>query len=160
MTSFDLVFNFSGQRLTLAVLDPVLRRNYFSLRPGLLLKYLEGKKKGAKRTLPTKLLLMRFLRKLLIISRIDSLNIFVKGVPLHLSQLFNFLNRPLPHLFLDPLTGKTVDETGDEYANFLHQSIFFMRSKPYGFQKSRKRGRVKRKIRRKIISSARVIDEL
>ena len=160
VTAFELILNFSGQKLTLAVLDPILRRNYFSLRPGLLIKYLEGRKKGAKRTLPTKLLLMRFLRKLLIISHIDALNIFVKGVPLHLAQLFSFLNRPLPHLFFDPVGGRTIDETGDDYAVFSHQSIFFTRSKPYGFQKTRKRGRVKRKIRRKIISSARVIDEL
>lgn len=156
----NLIFRFNQRRLYLAVLDPLKGRNYFSLRPGLLLKYLEGRKKGAKHVLTTKLLLMRLLRKLLIVSRLDFFDILVKGVPLHLPQLFSFLNRPLPHVIYDPVNGSTIDETGDDYYKIRYHSLQFLRGKPYGYQKTRKRGRVKRKVRRKIINSARVIDEL
>ena len=157
---YELVLNFNGSRFTVALLDPFLRRNYFSLRPGLLIKYMEGRRKGARKTLPTKLLLMRFLRKLFIVSKLDFFEIHVKGVPLHLAQLFNFLNRPLSHTFFDPLSGKTIDETGESHNSFSYKAIYFVRYKPHGYQKTKKRGRIKRKIRRKIISTARVIDEL
>lgn len=157
---YSLVLNFNGSRLTLALLDPLLRRNFFSLRPGLILKYLEGRRKGAKRTLPVKLLLMRFLRKLLIVSKLDNFDVQVKGIPLQLAQLFNFLNRPMSHTFVDPFTGKVVDETGDFHTSFTYSMLTFIKYKPHGYQKTKKRGRIKRKIRRKIISSARVIDEM
>ena len=156
----NLVMRFNRQRLTLSLLDPFQSRNHFSLRPGLLLKYLEGKRRGAKRTLPLKLLLIRFLRKLLLVSQVRSVRLFVKGVPLHFTQLFTFLNRPLPYTLFDPVTRRTIDETGDSYLKLTYHLLFFTKSKPYGYQKLRKRGRVKRKIRRKVISSARVIDEL
>lgn len=155
-----LVFRFNRHRLAISLLDPSFRRNHFSITPGLLLKYLDNRKKGAKRSLPLKLLLVRFLRKLLLVSRVTHLVLVLRGVPLHSSQLFNFLNRPLPHVITDPLTRRPIDETGDLFTSLRFDSVSFVKSKPYGFQKSRKRGRVKRKIRRKIISSARVIDEL
>jgi len=156
----ELIFKFNRHRLAIALLDPFLRRNHFSLTPGLLIKYLEGKRKGAKKSLSVKLLLVRFLRKILIVSRVDSFALIMKGVPLHGLQLFSFLNKPLSHVIRDPITRKPIDETGDEYKKFSYQSLHFLKPKPYGYQKTRKRGRIKRKIRRKIISVARVIDEL
>lgn len=156
----ELIFKFNRHRLSIALLDPFLRRNHFSLTPGLLIKYLEGKRKGAKKSLSVKLLLVRFLRKILIVSRVDSLALIMKGVPLHGLQLFSFLNKPLSHIIRDPITRKPIDETGDDYKKFSYQALHFLKPKPYGYQKTRKRGRVKRKIRRKIISAARVIDEL
>lgn len=140
-------------------MDYFKRRNYVSLLPGLLIKHLEGRKKGAKKLLTTKLLLVRFLRKILILSGIDHLTILVKSLPLHLPQLFNFLNKPLPHIIKDPLTGKLIDETGETFMRFKYYSLYFLNPKPYGYQKMKKKGRIKRKIRRKIIRSASVIDE-
>ena len=140
-------------------MDRFKKRNYISLLPGLLLKYLEGRKKGAKKLLTTKLLLVRFLRKILLLSNIKHLAMIIKSVPLHLPQLFNFLNKPLPHVITDPLTRKTIDETGDVYTTFKYFSLTFLNPRPHGSQKVKKKGRIKRKIRRKIVRSARVIDE-
>ena len=83
----------------------------------------------------------------------------VKSVPLHLPQLFNFLNKPLPHAITDPFTKKIIDETGEHFTTFKYHSLLFLRPRPHGYQKVKKKGRVKRKIRRKIVRSARVIDE-
>ena len=127
--------------------------------PGLLIKHLVGRKKGAKKALTTKLLLVRFLRKILLVSRIKRLHMVIKSLPLHLPQLFNFLNKPLSHIIKDPFTKKSIDETGEEYTIFEYYALTFLYPKSYGYQKTRKKGRIKRKIRRKIVRLARVIDE-
>jgi hypothetical protein len=158
-TVHNLVLKFNQHQFFISLLDPAKRRNYFSLLPGLLLKHIEGSRKSAKKALTTKLLLMRFLRKLLIVSRIKNFTVIVKGIPLFIVQLFTFLNNPLTHAIKDPFTKKIIDETGDSYTIFNYFHLFFLRPKPYGYQKTRKKGRVKRKIRRKIARSARVIDE-
>jgi len=154
-----VIFKFNKHQFFISLMDFFKRRNYISLLPGLLIKYLEGRKKGAKKILTTKLLLVRFLRKILIMSGITHLSMLVKGLPLHLPQLFSFLNKPLPHIIIDPFTKKPIDETGEEYLTFKYFSLTFLNPKPYGYQKTQKKGRVKRKIRRKIIRLARVIDE-
>ena len=102
---------------------------------------------------------MRFLRKLLLVIQIRNFYLHVKGVPLFFTQLLKFLNRPLPHVITDPVSKKIIDETGDEFEKFQFEKLFFLKSKPFGFQKTKKRGRVKRKIRRKIVMQSRVIDE-
>lgn len=158
-TVHNLVLKFNQHQFFISLLDPAKRLNYFSLLPGLLLKHIEGSRKSAKKALTTKLLLMRFLRKLLIVSRIRNLTVIVKGIPLFIVQLFTFLNNPLTHVIKDPFTKKIIDETGDNHTIFNYFHLFFLRPKPYGYQKTRKKGRVKRKIRRKIARSARVIDE-
>ena len=155
----DLILNFKQHKLSLILTDHLKKRNHFVLETGMLLKYMEGKKKSAKKSLSTKLVLMRFLRKLLLISGLSSFEIIVKGVPLFLPRLIRFLKAPLPSVINDPVTGQTIDETGERVAQFKFNTLIFVRPKPFGFQKTRKRGRIKRKIRRKIISKARVIDE-
>lgn len=103
---------------------------------------------------------MRFLRKLLILSNIKDLNVIIKGVPLFVARLFNGLNRPLAHIITDPISKQTIDETGEEFNTFRYHALTFLKLKPFGYQKPPKKGRIKRKIKRKIIRSARVIDEM
>ena len=155
----DLIMKFNDHRLSLILTDHLKRRNHFVIGTGMLLKYMEGKKKSAKKSLSTKLVLMRFLRKLLLVSGLTRFELIVKGVPLFLPQLLRFLKSPLPSVITDPLTQQVIDETGDEVTKFSFERLVFLKPKPFGYQKTRKKGRIKRKIRRKIISKARVIDE-
>ena len=155
----ELIFKFNQNRLFISLLDPHQRRNHFCLRPGFLMKFLSHKRKSAKKTLQVKLLLAKFVRKLLISTRIRTLELTIKGVPLFLPQLFRFLTKPLGHKFYDPIAGKRVDETTGNYWKFNFTKLIFIRYKPHGYQKTRKRGRIKRKIKRKIVARARVIDE-
>lgn len=156
---YDLFFKFSGTKLLISLLDPIRKRNYFSLTTGLLLKYFEDRKKSIKKTLPLKLILVRFLRKLLLISKISLFNLWVRGIPLFLPQLFTFLNKALPTPITDPFNHKIINESDFKPMDFTYNSLIFWKSKSFGFQKTKKKGRIKRKIRRKIISEARVIDE-
>jgi len=156
---YDLLFKFSRHKFFISLSDPIRKRNYFSLTTGLLLKYFEDRKKSIKKTLPLKLTLVRFLRKLLLLSGLSLFNFWIRGVPLFLPQLFNFLNKPLPTPIVDPFNHKIINELEHTYTNFTFNSLIFWKSKSFGFQKTKKKGRIKRKIRRKIVSEARVLDE-
>ena len=107
-----------------------------------------------------RVVLVRFLRKLLLTLRLRSLTMCIRGVPLQLDLLLATLFRPLAHTITDPFSGTVVEETGASRSYFNFSSILFRRSKPFGTQKQKKRGRVKRKIRRKIIQSGSVVDAL
>lgn len=107
-----------------------------------------------------KLLTMRFLRKLLLIIRFKNLTVHAKGVPLFLDTLINTLYRPVTHPMRNPLTGSLIDEVTSKPRNLLISGITFFHPKPYGSLKQKKKGRIKRKIRRKVIKSNRVIDEM
>lgn len=108
-----------------------------------------------------KFLLMKFLRKLLVILRLTNVVLHFRGVPVLLDLLLQFLYQPISHPMRDPLTGRLIDETGKRSARDLKiTEITFVHPKPFGYLKTRKRGRIKRKIRRKIIRSSQVVDEL
>ena len=156
---YNLLFKFSKQKFFISLSDPIRKRNYFSLTTGLLLKYFEGRKKSIKKTLPIKLVLIRFLRKLLLISNLKIFNLWIRGTPLFLPQLFNFLNKPLPTPITNPFNYRVINEIDGSPHHLTFNSLIFWKSKSFGFQKTKKKGRIKRKIRRKIISEARVVDE-
>ena len=103
--------------------------------------------------------MMRFLRKLLIVIKLKSAHVHVKGIPLFLDTLLNMLFQPLTHPVKDPFTDAIIDETLDVQRNIKVTGITFIHPKPYGFYKQKKKGRVKRKIRRRVMKANRVIDE-
>jgi len=88
----------------------------------------------------------------------SNLYLRVRGVPVDFTKLLNTLNKPIIHYFTDPLTNKLVDEKSPEYQAYLAENppvimpyIYFIKNKSYTFMKTRKRGRIKRKIRRKLV---------
>jgi len=102
--------------------------------------------------------MIKFLRKILLILRLKNIIVLSRGVPVHFSLLLATLFRPLAHPFVDPLTGTTVDETQGSKGIINMSALFFLTSKPFGTQKTKKKGRVKRKIRRKLVRSNSIID--
>jgi len=101
----------------------------------------------------------RFLRKILISLKLKNILIRVRGVPLHLDAFLAMLFKRLSHTFTDPLTGKIVDETSKDSKHGLNlYKMKFSHTRPFGYQKTRKMGRVKRKIRRKLVKLNNVID--
>jgi hypothetical protein len=148
---------FNQHRLIVALADNKTRRTHFFLSTGLLLKYFQGRK-AIKKNKAMKLLMIRFLRKILILLRLRNIVLMVRGVPLYLELLLSMLFKPLSHLFIDPFTGELIDEI-QKTKNYLNFStVIFTRPKPFGYQKTKKRGRVKRKIRRKLVKVNSVID--
>lgn len=74
----------------------------------------------------------------------------MRGVPLFIELFLDFLYRPLAHLFTDPFTGKVIDEVRGKRAPIDFAKLEIWNPKPFGSQKQKKRGRIKRKVRRKI----------
>ena len=131
--------------------------NYLSLTLGLFLKYFKKKKAFKKNTL-LKLLMMRFLRKMFVTLTFTNMYLRVRGAPVEFTKLLSTLNKPIIHLYTDPFTGRFIDEKSPEYQTLLEQNppfltpyIHFIKNKSYTFLKTRKRGRVKRKIRRRLV---------
>ena len=105
-----------------------------------------------------KILMVKFLRKLLLVLKLKNVIVLSRGVPVYLELLLSTLFRPLSHPFTDPIVGSIIDETQDEKNNINVSSIMFINIKPFGSQKAKKKGRVKRKIRRKLVRLNSVID--
>ena len=105
-----------------------------------------------------KLLMARFMRKILIVLGLKHVEIIARGVPLFLELFLTMLFRPLAHPFVDPSSGLRIDETQNEPHNINIKAVQFSYPKPYGYLKQKKKGRIKRKIRRKLTRLNRIID--
>lgn len=154
-----LYFSYRSSRLVISLRDEWKDLTHFFIAPGLLLKYFEGRK-SLKRKRALTILMVRFLRKLLLILKLEDVALCVKGVPIYLDALLATLFRPLAHSVQDPLSGKALVEAANSRRNLGFTDVQFFQSKPFGYQKPRKRGRVKRKIRRRIMQTGSVVDAL
>ena len=108
-----LRFRFKQHSLVVTLTGENCRLTRFFVTPGLFLKYFKCKK-SLKRGKAMKLLLIRFVRKMILVLRLRHLNLHLRGVPLYIELFLEALNRPLAHAFNDPFTGKIIDETRNE----------------------------------------------
>ena len=154
---FNLRFRFRFNKLQINLDHSVFKHNYLSLTPGLLIKGFDYKK-SLKRSLSLKLLLIRFLRKVLITLGIKNLYLMLKGTPVKLSRFIHALFKPIPHIFLNPLKEAVYDEVTHEAFPFKIEGATFTKTLLFGKHKLKKKGRVKRKILRKLILKNNVSD--
>jgi len=131
-TIYKLIFNFKKHYLYITLLDN--RGNiFFSLSTSLFLKFFNFKK-SLKKSRNFKILLMRYLRKLLLISNINNFNLYVKKTSDHLSKLIQILQKPINHSFIDPLTGSVIDEEQLKRKTVIFNFVYiiFLQNKSYG----------------------------
>jgi hypothetical protein len=132
------------------------RRVYTSLSLGLFLRFFK-KGKSFIKSKSNFLVLAGFLRKILLFTSITDLILIVRKTPIYLTEILHTLNTPVITPYENPLTLANVDEVLlRKYFYFLF--FVFIGSKPYGFLKTRKRGRVKRKITKRIVKLNSVVD--
>jgi hypothetical protein len=105
---YDIILTFRNSKLFINLLDSK-KKNYVSIATGLFIKFFE-KKKSLKRGKNVKLLMIKYLRKLLIISKVPSLTLLIKRTPIFLPEIINILNQPIAHKFIDPLEEQIIDE--------------------------------------------------
>ena len=152
-------FKFLTTRLAVSLVDNSSHKTHFFISTGLLLKYFNHKR-ALKKNKSMKLLMMRFLRKLLLILRLKNIVLHSKGLPLFLETLINMLYQPIAHPFQNPLTKKTITEAKNKPRDLKISELTFTHSKPYGSMKLKKRGRIKRKVRRRVMKANWVVDEM
>lgn len=153
---YKLFFNFRVNRLFINLVNPT-GRNYVSLSGGPLLKFF-GNRKSLKKSKTFKLLIVKFLRKLLIISGIKSFNLYFKGRISSVNEIVGTLLSPLASPFYDPLKGVTVSESSGASFDVMVRYMIFNNIKSFTNMKTRSKGRLKRKIYRRVVKSNRITD--
>jgi len=126
---------------------------------GLLLKFFKNKKSFKKNKL-LKILLMKYIRKLLIVADINYIDLYIKKTPVFLTELFNAFTTPIIAPFLNPITKMLYNDITATLSKpaFNIRALGFMKFKPYNFMKGHRKGRLKRKIMRRVVKLNRICD--
>jgi hypothetical protein len=96
----------------------------------------------------------------MLISGIRDLQFHIRGIPNLFSEFFTLFFTPITAPFKNPLTGYYYNDIieSKRLSPFRPLLLKFTRTKPYNFMKVCKKGRVKRKITRRLLSKSRVCD--
>ena len=133
------------------------KKNYLSLSTGFFIKFFE-KKKSFKKNKTIKLLMAKYIRKIFLISKIKNTILIIKKNPVFLMEILNFLNSPIAHKFIDPIENKIIEESNDNFLWIKFLYFIFLENKDFSNNKKPQKGRIKRKILRKVTFENRVID--
>lgn len=153
---FYILFNFSQNKFFINLLD-TNKKAFFFVSSGFFIKFFE-KKKSFKKNKLVKLLMIKFLRKILILIKLKNLIFFIRNNPINFLELLNTLNQPIVHNFINPINGSLIKDSSTNDLKFSFNFLIFLKNQPYTFLKKRKKGRVKRKILRKIILENNLVD--
>lgn len=150
-----LSLNFTRQRF-FPTLRTTLGETYFFLSLGLLAKFLL-KNKAFVRNKAVFILLASFLRKILLFSSFKNLYLFINKTPLYFKEVMATISNPVVSIYKNPFSRALVSEK--RVVNpFTFPIIIFTNNKPYGFMKTKKKGRLKRKIAKRLVAINRVLD--
>jgi hypothetical protein len=156
---YHFIWNFKKSNLLFITLrDSSLSspKNLTFTSLGLFTKFFE-KKKAMKKNKLIKLLVIKYFRKLLVVADIWKIVLFVKKNPALLPELLNMFQQPV--FLLDP--NKTKKKTATSKIKFNAPRFiycFFMENKSYVLNKLKKKGRIKRKITKKLVAKNKLTD--
>lgn len=153
---YYLILSFKKNKLFIN-LKNFSKKNYLSLSNGLFIKFFE-KKKSFKKNKTIKLLMAKFIRKIFLISKIKNTILIIKKNPLFLLEMLNFFNSPIIHKFINPIENKIVEESNDNFLWIKFLYFIFLENKNFSLNKLPKKGRIKRKILRKVVFENKIID--
>lgn len=153
---YFLILSFRKNKLYIN-LQNFNKKNYLSISTGLFIKFFE-KRKSLKKNKTIKLLMAKYIRKLFLISKIKNIILVIKKIPLFINELLNFLNSPIAHKFLNPLDNKIIEENETNFIQIKFLYFLFLNNKNFSKNKTLKKGRIKRKILRKVIFENKIID--
>lgn len=147
---FNVFLMFKKRRLLLNLQD-YNGNNFFFLAPGFFIKFFE-KKKSLKNNKSLKILAAKYLRKLYLFIKIKYSIFHIKKAPAALLEFLSSLNSPIIHKFYDPFTNKLIEEKSSFKKPLVNASYFiFSKNIDFSDNKVQKKGRVKRKVTRKLI---------
>jgi hypothetical protein len=98
----------------------------------------------------------KYLRKIFLLTSLPRLFLILKKNPVFLIEFLNLFNQPILHKFNEPLTKKEIFDTNDALTKFIY--FVFFKNTSYSKFKQKKKGRVKRKISRKLVLKNALID--
>lgn len=153
---YFLILSFKKNKLYMN-LQNFNKKNYLSISTGLFIKFFE-KRKSLKKNKTIKLLMAKYIRKLFLISKIKNIILVIKKTPLFINELLNFLNSPIAHKFINPLDNKIIEENENNFIQIKFLYFLFLNNKNFSKNKTLKKGRIKRKILRKVIFENKIVD--
>ena len=130
--------------------------NYITLSLGMFMKFFL-KSKSFLRSKSMYLILSSFLRKILIFSKFKSLILTISKTPLFLKEILSSLNEPVISIYKNPFNEEYINEKSI-INRFKFSFILFLNNVAFTKRKLKKKGRLKRKITKRIILSNRVVD--
>lgn len=158
---FNLYWTFTfNQKLFINLRNKTDRYyNYFSLYSGLFLKFFQNRKPLRKSKL-FKTLMVKFLRKIILISSIKFIYLVVNRASQMFSELYKLLLTPSIIPYKVPQTkGFYNDSITNKYNKlFSVRKVLFKRTHSFTNLKTRRRGRIKRKITRRLFRKNSVLD--
>jgi hypothetical protein len=93
-----------------------------------------------------------------LILKLRNFNLFIKSSGFFLNEFLTLLLQPSGKTFKNPLTQKNFSDVSQLSNQLTFSYIFFLNTKSFSFLKLKKKGRVKRKIQRKLIKLNTIID--
>jgi hypothetical protein len=150
-----LTLNFKRKRFFPLIRD-LSGTTFFNTSLGILARYLQKGKFFTKKKVVF-LLVSSLIRKMLLYSSLKDLILMIKRTPMYLQEILSLINNPVSSLYTNPFTRKEVNEF-DIRNNFTFTNVIFTTTKPYGPLKTKNKGRLKRKISKKLVLIGRVTD--
>lgn len=140
-----------------ATLQNIKFRNLTNVVSGFFIKYFNNQK-SKKKSKAVKLLIAKYFRKIFIVSRLKIFNVIVNKNPVDIPVFFSTLFAPIISPFQDPYKEEVIEETPQNKFNIFVNYLFFKNCHPFHKKKLKKKGRIKRKILRKLVFENKVID--
>jgi hypothetical protein len=155
-TYYNLIFSFKSKKIFVNILN-YKKKNFLFLSSGLFIKFYENRK-AFKKNKTIKILIAKYLRKFFLLLKIKNAVLFIKKKPLFFLEMLNFFHQSIPYKFFDPIEEKVIEEKENKkpLTNFFY--LIFLQNNTYVKNKTKKKGRIKRKILRKIVLENQIID--
>lgn len=155
LTLYRLILTCKNNKLFINLNDN-LKINYLFLSTGFFIKYFD-KKKFFKKNKTLRIVMIKYLRKMFLLVKLPQTILILKKNPIFFLEFLNLFHQPILYKFNEPLTNREIiDEGSDVITNFLY--FIFLNTENFTSNKTKKKGRVKRKIYRKIVIRNAMID--
>jgi len=138
------------------VLRTIQNELFSSMSLGLLAKFFQKGKFFLKSKI-VYLAVSSLLRKILMFSGFSSLILFINRKPKYFNEVLNSITEPTVTVYKDPFGEKFINEFASKKF-FVFPYVLFTNNKPYGLVKTKQRGRLKRKINKKIVQINKILD--
>jgi hypothetical protein len=134
-------------------------KTIFNVSLGVISNYF-SKKKNFLRSKASYLMLATYIRRMLISMSLLHLNLKIKGVPVHLGSILKYILSSSNVLYKNPFKSTTFINEMGSIQDFVvcFSYIIFNNNKNFGLMKSKKKGRLKRKIMKRVISNNNMLD--
>ena len=140
---------------------PVIRdfkgSTLFNCSLGIIVKFLKKGKSFTKKK-AVYLLLFSLIRKVLLFSKLDNLILILNRTPKYLQEFMSTLYTPAVSIYNNPFKASRLFYETSEHTHFDFRYVKVLTSRPYGYIKMGKKGRLKRKISKRVQLSNRVLD--